>query len=274
MDHRLDAETPDGVNRPVWERDAARFEVEGWNDPGELAALMLIADSVRNGATLDLGVGGGRTYPLLRLLSRSYVGIDYTAELVRRCNARYPEADVRLGDARDLSGFPDASFDFVLFSCNGIDAVDHLGRGEILASVSRVTRPGGIFMYSTLNKDGPLFGCTPANAPATSWLPGSLLPRGESLAEETPGDWTAAVRNWRRLRGSITDRGDYGIAPFAAHDFSLLTHFVTLQGAKNEMTESSFETCAVFPCEGSRQVDPDDGTQTLYFNVVARRRPD
>ena len=45
-----------------------------------------------------------------------------------------------------------------MFSNNGIDAVDHEGRERILAEARRVLEPGGTFYYSTLNKDGPLFG--------------------------------------------------------------------------------------------------------------------
>lgn len=272
MSAASEAVTPDGVNRPVWDRDAEAFDIEGWNDPGELATLLFVADLMRGGAALDLGVGSGRTYSLLRMLTSNYVGIDYTETLVRACRHRHPEADVRWGDARDLTDFDEASFDFVFFSCNGIDAVDHEGRLQVLAHVSRVLRPGGVFAYSTLNKDGPLFDCTPGDAPRTPWRPGSLLLRPPGAADEGPAsEWTTAVRNWKKLRASVLDCGEYGVAPFAAHNFSLLTHFITMSGVRAELADHGFEALAVFPCESGDQLDVGRPADTMYFNVAARR---
>ena len=119
---------------------------------------------------------GGRTTSLLRLVSSDYVGIDYTPELVELCRRRHPDADIRLGDARDLSDIADGSQGLVVFSNNGIDAVDHDGRERVLSEAHRVLGAGGVLCYSTLNKDGPLFGAHPGNAPGITWEIGSLLP--------------------------------------------------------------------------------------------------
>jgi SAM-dependent methyltransferase len=270
-----EAESIDAINQAIWTRDAARFEREGWIDPGELAALTFAADLVRDTPTLDIGVGGGRTYALLRLLTRDYVAIDYTEELVRKCRVRHPEADVRLADARDLSQFPDDSFGFVFFSANGIDAVDHAGRQQVIDNVGRVLRPDGIFVFSTLNKDGSLYGASPANAPTETWLQGSLLPRLQdgTASEHHDADWARAVSNWRKLKGFQTDNGDHGMAPFAAHEFSLLTHFVTLPGTRREMDEHGFDLLAVFPCDSFDNIAHEVTTAAMYFYLVARRRP-
>src|SRR5579884_2795938 len=217
----------DAVNQATWARFADDFAVEGWSDPGELAALLLVADAVRGAPILDLGVGGGRTYPLLRLLSSDYVGIDYSPPMVELCRRRHPDADVRLGDARDLSDIPDESCGLVVYSSNGIDAVDHDDRQRVIRAVCRVLRPGGMFLFSTLNKEGPLFDARPGSAPDTPWLPGSLLPRPEPVATDGSGDdaagedasWLRAVRNWRRLRSMIVDSDDWGLAPFAPHEY-------------------------------------------------------
>ena len=74
------------------------------------------------------------------------------------------------------SALPASSRGFVLFSFNGIDVLDHDGRQLVLSSVHRVLRPGGTFVFATLNKDHPMFGSNPGSAPEITWVPGSLLP--------------------------------------------------------------------------------------------------
>jgi SAM-dependent methyltransferase len=75
--------------------------------------------------------------------------------MVRACQQRYPDVDVREGDARALTDVADESFDIAIFSTNGIDAVSHEDRALILAEAHRVLSPGGIFLLSTYYLDGP-----------------------------------------------------------------------------------------------------------------------
>jgi SAM-dependent methyltransferase len=267
----------DETNRPLWSGVAAEYAIEGWGDPGEPGALILAADQARGRPVLDLGVGGGRTTALLRLVSSEYIGIDYTPELVELCRKRHPDADIRPGDARDLTGIPDGSQGLVVFSNNGIDAVDHAGRERVLSEAHRVLGADGILCYSTLNKGGPLFGAHPGNAPGITWEIGSLLPAALADADAGGGDADAdsgmrAVRNWRRLRGQFHDEGDWGLAPFAAHEFGLVTHFVTLEGARAELDRNGFVLEAVVPCDRPVALDPGEDTDALYFHLVARRR--
>jgi SAM-dependent methyltransferase len=267
----------DGVNRPTWAEVAEEYAIEGWSDPGELGALTFVADRVRGLPILDLGVGGGRTVALLRLLSADYLGIDYTPELVELCRARHPDVEVEVGDARDLSGLAEGSRGLVVFSNNGIDAVDHGDRQRVLAGVHRVLEPGGTFVFSTLNKDNPLFGAHPGTALDIGWVPGSLLPApvgvppvGAPAADDD--SWVRAVRNWRRLRGQTRDEGEWGLAPFAAHEFGLVTHFVTLGGAVEELDRHGFDVAAVFPCDSVRPRADSEPVESMYMHLVAHRR--
>lgn len=263
---------PGEPNRPVWSREASVYAIEGWSDPGELEALCLVAGRVRGLPALDIGVGGGRTVALLRLLTDVYIGVDYTPEMVDLCRRRHPDADIRLEDARDLASIASGEQGFVMFSSNGIDAVDHDGRRAVLANMARVLQPGGIALYSTLNKDGPFYRADPSTVPDLEWEPGSLLP-----ARPAPGqgdDWPEAVRNWRRLRSGTVDEGDWGMSPFAAHRFSLLTHFVTLQGVYAELAEAGLTPLAVFACEDGSAISADATTTTTKYMHVVATKPD
>ena len=79
---------------------------------------------------LDLGVGGGRTTRHLAASSGNYVGVDYSAAMVAYCRQRFPQYRFEHVDARDLADFAAGAFDFVLFSFNGIDFVDHADRAR------------------------------------------------------------------------------------------------------------------------------------------------
>lgn len=103
-------------------------------------------------AILDVGVGAGRTTPHLASLALRYVGVDFSEAMVRACRERFPALDFRTMDATDMSAFPDASFDAVVFSFNGIDAIPASGgRARCLKECARVLKDGGVFLFSTHN---------------------------------------------------------------------------------------------------------------------------
>lgn len=101
---------------------------------------------------LDMGVGGGRTTKYFAPLVRHYIGADYAPAMLEVCKKRYGgdfsfiECDVRKMDI-----FKDNSFDFVLFSFNGIDSFSHKDRTTALKEVWRVLRDDGIFYFSSHN---------------------------------------------------------------------------------------------------------------------------
>jgi SAM-dependent methyltransferase len=144
-------------NKTIYESGelAARYSAEEKLQPPELSILNSLRTELAQARMLDLGVGGGRTTLHFAPLVRSYVGIDYSEAMVAACRRRFEEAPDRLtfqvADVRSLAAFGAASFDFVLFSYNGLDYVSHEGRREALAEIRRVLRSGGHFALSTHN---------------------------------------------------------------------------------------------------------------------------
>lgn len=101
---------------------------------------------------LDIGIGTGRTTHSFAPLTKQYTGIDYAENMLNQCQKILPltnSSDLFHCDARDLSRFYDQSFDFVMFSLNGIDSVDHSDRIKILAEVRKVISQDGHFFFST-----------------------------------------------------------------------------------------------------------------------------
>jgi SAM-dependent methyltransferase len=273
----------DALNRRVWSTatvlkafgDDASPRTEWWTDPGERSAILSVADAVRGRPVLEVGVGGGRLVPILRLLTTEYIGIDYTPEMVALCHRLHPGVDVRLGDARDLSDFADDAFDLVVFTFNGLDAIDHSDRSVALAEMRRVLRPGGLLIYSSHNMDGPCFRARPwhrAGAPQRSSWPISyrLMRWGGEIALH-PASFPQSVRNWFRLHrlGHVAE--SWAIAPVEAHDFDLLIHFTTYAGTREELAQVGLELVDAFDAERGRSVTSQSDTRDIrYFHFIAR----
>jgi ubiquinone/menaquinone biosynthesis C-methylase UbiE len=103
---------------------------------------------------LDMGVGGGRTTKYFAPLVRNYIGADYAPAMLKVCKKRF-SGDLNFieCDVRAMKGFKDNSFDFVLFSFNGVDSFSHKDRMAALQEVWRVLKSGGIFYFSSHNLD-------------------------------------------------------------------------------------------------------------------------
>lgn len=125
--------------------------------PAEKTILALLRDRLPSMSMLDIGVGGGRTTKHFAAIVADYVGIDYSAAMIAACKQRFAASSqtaFELGDARNLSQFADDSFDFILFSFNGLDSLSHLDRLKVLQEVSRVGKAGGYFCFSSHNLRG------------------------------------------------------------------------------------------------------------------------
>lgn len=250
-------------------------ELQGFTDEGERAAFWHLADTVRGQPILDLGVGPGRTVPLLRALSADYVGLDYLPTMVDAAQRRYAAvADIRLGDARDLGAFADGRFALVVFSYNGIDSVSRADRQRVLAEAFRVLRPGGVFWFSTLNLAGPAYRHRP-------WRP--LPPRRPRRAlgwlrygVQWLQAWShvpAHTRAYQRgLRLGQQGEG-WAVAPFFPGGWRLLVHYTSLARQLADLAEAGFAPAPrVFESEQGRAVGPGDALDAVFsFHLLATR---
>lgn len=258
---------PDQVNQDAWSDNGTLrwFEhLEGWSDPGEEAALTAITLQCAGVPILDIGVGAGRTIPMLRPLSADYRAIDFVPAMVDACRSKYPALDVTLGDARDLSRFDDDTFGLVVFSWNGIDAVSHTDRITILHEVRRVLRPGGQFFFSTHNLDGPGHGEKPWTIRLNDF--GHLRHLAEVVLH-LPRN----LRNYLRHRPMHHDGDHWSMKTAAAHHFGIVIHYTTLQGQLAELVAAGFRPDPLIfdNRRGGRLRAGDDTHRTWWFQIVA-----
>lgn len=260
-------------NLAVWSQEPvlANFvDKMGALDRGEERVLCRVAHDVRNRPILDLGVGAGRTVPMICLLSDDYVGVDYTRAMVDLCRRRYPDQSFRLLDARDLTAFPARHFHLAFFSFNGIDSVGHDDRERIVAEVRRVVAPGGYFVFNSHNYDGP-------DRPNRPW---HLRPIPTASAMGSRATVSHMVRqlialpknlaNYRRLGRLSVDDGRYAFASNPAHNYGLLMYYGALGETTALLKRYGFDTVEVFTNSGELVDDGSDVSSCPWLYYVAR----
>jgi SAM-dependent methyltransferase len=255
---------------PIWNAPeiVADYRARNYLLPAELACLGEVWARSKGGAVLDLGVGTGRTVPFLRPLAGRYVGVDFAAEMVSACRARFPDVDLRQGDARDLAAFADHEFDLVLFSFNGIDYMPPEDRPRALSEVFRVLRPGGVFVFSTHNLnalDRSAIGRF--RLPPIVWTPRPLR-----LAARLARLAASALRAWRnhhRLAREVRQTEEWAFVNDGAHASSLLTCYVRPAAQLEALRAAGFSgDIAVYGQDGlPAKVDARD----TFLHIVAAR---
>ena len=217
----------DSINRRTMSTVVNEYHsivAEGLNAQ-ELAALASVGPGIRHASILDLGIGAGRTVGPLHALCERYTGVDYVQEMVDHCRSQFPGVQFERADARDMSLFPDLSFDLVFFSCNGICMVDHAGRIAILKEVSRVLKAGGTFLFSTCNRNSQEYEAVFRfpTFPGTK-NPAKLLVRAVRFAVQT----AYRLRNRLRFRKHEVKTEEYSIINDVFHHYSTMLYYIDI----------------------------------------------
>jgi SAM-dependent methyltransferase len=130
----------DDENRATWARTAATYGTDFEALTGGAVPATLDAAGVGRGTTLlDVGTGPGTLVGSALQRGAEVCAVDLTEAMVAAARRRFPEADVRVANARELP-FGDASFDAVTFGF----CLHHMSEPDrALAEARRVLRPGG-----------------------------------------------------------------------------------------------------------------------------------
>jgi ubiquinone/menaquinone biosynthesis C-methylase UbiE len=208
----------------VYARESALF-------PPEETILQLMLPELRTARMLDLGVGGGRTTLHFARCVREYVGADYSESMIQECERRFAAYPGPLSfvvcDARSLQMFPGGSFDFILFSLNGIDSVNHSDRLTILKEIRRVGKPGGWFCFSSHN----------LNFAAQLFDLRQVITLNPRFAKRTAKRlvWRF-VYNWR-VRAATLGRSQYMMITERAHSRRMLAYYIRPEEQLSQLSE-------------------------------------
>jgi ubiquinone/menaquinone biosynthesis C-methylase UbiE len=107
---------------------------------------------------LDVGCGTGRTtFSLYDLGYQDITGLDLTPEMIAAAEEikqeRQSPIEFMVGNAKELP-FESAQFDAVIFSFNGLMSIpDEKERFKALQAINRVLKTGGIFLFTTHDRE-------------------------------------------------------------------------------------------------------------------------
>ena len=243
----------------------------GPTDAGEAAALAALGP-LDGLAILDLGVGGGRTTALLAPSARAYLGVDISPRLLAAARRRHPDADLRLGDARDMPDAATGAYDLVVFSYNGIDAVAHEERPLVLGEIRRALRPGGRALLSTFNlkseaiaeRERPRLRDLVRTPEPTGWKRPVLRVYQLACGPIAFWNFTAARRGAREGDGWFT-------WPMAPHEFRFLAHFSRFGRAVAELAAAGLPVERAFDSDGRAVALDRDAHDAGYTHFIVRR---
>ena len=245
---------------------AARYAIRSELQPAEAAIFERQYRDIAGRRILDLGVGGGRTTPFLLELSSNYIGVDYSREMIERCRRRFPGVAFDVVDARDLSRFPDSSFDFALFSHCGIDAVDHDGRLSVLSQVHRVLSGGGLFVFSSHNRNYRI--PKPWDLSHFAGTLGDPIRFGKRAASYPLG-----IMNYLRRAHRAEDGEGYCVSVDSTYHYSLIHYRITPAAQKKQLESAGFREISIVDIAGRPLSwgEAETAVENPWFHYLCRR---
>ena len=233
----------DRLNAKAYSSNTARkfYDRRGQLYPPERLIFDRLRPLLTGKRLLDIGVGGGRTTPFLLEISRDYSAIDYSPPLVDAVKRKYGIRSAYVCDVRNMTVLTDAAFDFVLFSFSGLDCVDHAGRMKALREIHRVLKPGGLFLFSSHNRNSPDVGKRPwqSSQRRFSW----------SLIKQSAWALLFLPRHWRMRRFEMRT-AEYAILNDGGLRYLSMCYYVTPQTQLTQLEQVGFSSVELFDLDG------------------------
>lgn len=253
----MPAHSAEDGNRAAFERlDVCNeYAVQDTLQTPEQAIVKLLSSHLKPpDRILDIGVGTGRTTPHLMSLTGNYCGIDYSEQMIRIARRLHPGADLRLGDARDLSQFRSGEFAVVFFSFNGIDCLSHASRLKALAEILRVLKPEGFFVFSSHNRKYKAFNKLRFGYEGEVWL------------SARHAFWSVVNRLSHLPRHEHT--AEYDIITDPGHQYSMLHYYISAQKQIEQLRRAGFSQEVRFYDEYAVQ---SESPESAWLYYVARK---
>ena len=227
----------------------------------EVMILVKYRDAIAGKHVLDIGCGSGRTTAVLKNLGSGYVGIDYSFDMIESCRKRFEDVRFLHGDVRDMSEFKDDEFDYVMFSFNGLDSVNHADRLKGLREIYRVLKRDCLFVFSSHNRNHRYAISRPE-------MRFSMMP-----CKQTGNfiKYLKSICNRLRNKNHQVFEEQYAIINDVAHNYSMLTYYIDKVNQVKQLEDMGFETIEMYDTLGNiLDLDSDD-SDSAWIYYVARK---
>jgi ubiquinone/menaquinone biosynthesis C-methylase UbiE len=239
-------------NKRVYEsKDVIDFYLEQSDlQKPEVTILNELRNELPKMSMLDIGVGAGRTVSHFAVLAKEYLGIDYSHKMILACLQKfrnYPaKISFRTSDARTMKLFNDNSFDFVLFSFNGVDYMEHEERIKTLREIQRIIKAGGYFCFSSHNLNFLLKKCSIQ----LSRHPTILASRVFELLQMR---LLNKKESWKAIRNSSRN-GKHIMFNDGAMEFRLKTYYISPVEQLKQLSELGFSKIRMYSLVNGKEI--------------------
>lgn len=228
----------------------------------EVMILVKYRDDILDKRVLDIGCGAGRTTPLLQILSSDYTGLDYSYDMIESCKKKYETLHFIHGDVRNMDALENETYDFVLFSFNGLDSIYHEDRLRGLQEIHRVLKQDGLFVFSSHNRNY-------RNAIPRPRMAYSLTP---CIQVKNIMDFFKSIYNYSRNKKKQRFENEYSIINDVAHNYALLIYYIDKKSQISQIEEAGFEFVEMYDVHGNMLNINSGDSDSAWIYYVARKK--
>lgn len=222
--------------------------------PAERVLFNRLSERIMGAKLLDLGIGGGRTTAHLLPVCKDYTGVDYVPQFANETAQKYPDARIMYGDARDLKEFGNETYDFVLFSFNGLDCISDTDRPRALSEIFRVLKPGGILMFSSHNRDYENFNRLP-------WR--QKIQYNTGFLKFCMYCLYHLPKHFGMKKYEVHTE-EYAVINDSDHRFSMLLYYIAIDKQIKQLERRGFMDVKAYDVDGT-MVDSDTKSHWIYY---------
>jgi SAM-dependent methyltransferase len=255
------------LNAEVWSQGAF---VDIYASRGLRPAETVVIDRNRaalTGRVLELGCGAGRLTEHLIGIAREVHGVDISPAMIDYCRRTYSGATFGVADLRDLSAFPDGSYEAVVAIANVLDVLGDAERRRVLGEIARILVPGGLLIASSHNLGFAQHITKPTHIAKPERIDRRTLREILYAIRQMP----QRVRNRRRLLPLQRVENDYAILIDEAHDFSLLHYYTSRDAQARQFADQGLELLECVDVTGAPVGPGEMSTESSELHYAARR---
>ncbi len=251
----------DSVNKALYSsEDGVSSYVNTLLQPPEVSIFVEYKDAYYGKKILDIGCGAGRTSHYFRNFTDQYIGVDYSKSMIDYCKRQYSDLEFKHCDVRELSCFDDGEFDFVMFSYNGLDYINHDERISALKEIRRILKQGGTFVFSAHNRRCDNIALEPALV--FSLNPINLLKNIVNYYEQ--------AKNREALAPKEVINDHYAIYNDSGNNFGLLTYYIDKENQAKQLAGIGFELLEMFSLNGQPLSKNEDDKKSGWIYYVLK----